>query len=396
MTSIRLFCLTCCLLLCGTLLAQTSASISGTVTDPSGAAVADADVTAINLGTGAERSGTSNATGFYTIPSLAPGDYSVNVRKEGFRTAEFKRLPLSVAQALVLNVGLPLGTVQQSVEVSDESVAPIDTETSQLSTLVSAKTITDLPLLTRNPYELVLLSPGATQPNNGSNGFSVNGSRDRNNNFLLDGVDNNDTSVPGGGTGILGANPDSTQEFRVITNNFNAEYGRNTGAIIDVITRGGSNQFHGDAYWFGRYNALGARDFFNSDPAPQDPYVRNDFGFSLGGPVIKDRTFFFINGEYQRFRTTLTESRTVPTAAFKSGVFTVPTASGTQTIDLTAGAADNQTGLGPDPEIQRLLNLLPNPNAGDVIPGVSGTLNFASPDSLNAYTWTGKIDHKLT
>jgi len=279
MTSIRLFCLTCCLLLCGTLLAQTSASISGTVTDPSGAAVADADVTAINLGTGAERSGTSNATGFYTIPSLAPGDYSVNVRKEGFRTAEFKRLPLSVAQALVLNVGLPLGTVQQSVEVSDESVAPIDTETSQLSTLVSAKTITDLPLLTRNPYELVLLSPGATQPNNGSNGFSVNGSRDRNNNFLLDGVDNNDTSVPGGGTGILGANPDSTQEFRVITNNFNAEYGRNTGAIIDVITRGGSNKFHGDGYRFGRYNALGARDFFNSDPAPQDHYVRNDFGF---------------------------------------------------------------------------------------------------------------------
>jgi hypothetical protein len=396
MTSVKVFCLTCCLLLCGTVLAQTSASISGTVTDPSGAAVAGADVTATNLGTGAVRSGTSNATGFYTIPSLAPGDYLVNVKKEGFRATEFKRLSLSVAQALVLNVGLPLGTVQQSVEVSDESVAPIDTETSQLSTLVSAKTITDLPLLTRNPYELVLLSPGATQPNNGNNGFSVNGSRDRNNNFLLDGVDNNDTSVPGGGTGILGANPDSTQEFRVITNNFNAEYGRNTGAIIDVITRGGSNQFHGDGYWFGRYNALGARDFFNSDPAPQDPYVRNDFGFSVGGPIIKDRTFFFINGEYQRFRTTLTESRTVPTAAFKSGVFTVPTATGTQTIDLTAGAADNQTGLGPDPEIQRLLNLLPNPNAGDVIPGVSGTLNFASPDSLNAYTWTGKIDHKLT
>src|SRR4029077_16322891 len=191
MTSVRVFCLTCCLLLCGTLLAQTSASISGTLTDPSGAALANADVTATNLGTGAVRSGTSNAAGFYTIPSLAPGDYSVNVRKEGFRTTEFKRVPLSVAQALVLNVGLPLGTVQQSVEVSDDSVAPIDTETSQLSTLVSAKTITDLPLLTRNPYELVLLSPGATQPNNGNNGFSVNGSRDRNNNFLLDGVDNN-------------------------------------------------------------------------------------------------------------------------------------------------------------------------------------------------------------
>src|SRR5580704_17503648 len=396
MTSVKVFCLTCCLLLCGTLLAQTSASISGTVTDPSGAAVADADVTATNLGTGALRSGTSSATGFYTIPSLAPGDYLVNVKKEGFRTTEFKRLSLSVAQALLLNVGLPLGTVQQSVEVSDESVAPIDTETSQLSTLVSAKTITDLPLLTRNPYELVLLSPGATQPNNGNNGFSVNGSRDRNNNFLLDGVDNNDTSVPGGGTGILGANPDSTQEFRVITNNFNAEYGRNTGAIIDVITRGGSNQFHGDAYWFGRYNALGARDFFNPAPAPQNPYVRNDFGFSIGGPIKKNRTFFFVNNEYQRFRTTLTDSRTVPTAAFKSGVFTVPTATGTQTVNLTAGAADNQTSLGPDPEIQRLLNLLPNPNGGDVIPGITGILNFASADALNDYNWTAKIDHKLT
>src|SRR5580704_6779887 len=396
MTSVRLLCVAFSLLLSGTLLAQTSASISGTVTDPSGAAVADANVTATDLGTGAVRSAKSNTSGFYTIPGLTPGNYSVNVEKEGFHTTEFKSVPLTVAQTLVLDARLALGAVSQRIEVSSDSVAPIDTETSQLSTLVSCKTITDLPLLTRNPYELVLLSPGAIQTNDGNNGFAVNGSRDRNNNFLLDGVDNNDTSVPGGGTGILGANPDSTQEFRVITNNFNAEYGRNTGAIIDVITRGGSNQFHGDGYWFGRYNALGARDFFNSDPAPQDPYVRNDFGFSVGGPIIKDRTFFFINGEYQRFRTTLTESRTVPTAAFKSGVFTVPTATGTQTIDLTAGAADNQTGLGPDPEIQRLLNLLPNPNAGDVIPGVSGTLNFASPDSLNAYTWTGKIDHKLT
>ena len=396
MTSVRLFCLACCLLLCGTLLAQTSASISGTVTDPSGAAVAAADVTATDLGTGAIRSGKTNATGVYTIPGLAPGNYSVSVRKEGFRPTEFTSVPLTVAQALVLNVELPVGTVQERVDVNGDSVAPIDTETSQLSTLVSTKTITDLPLLTRNPYELVLLSPGAIQTNDGNNGFAVNGSRDRNNNFLLDGVDNNDTSVPGLGNGILGANPDSTQEFRVITNNFNAEYGRNTGAIINVITRGGTNQFHGDGYWFGRYNALGARDFFNSAPAPQDPYVRNDFGFSVGGPIIKNKTFFFINNEYQRFRTTLTESRTVPTAAFKSGVFTVPTATGTQTIDLTAGAADNKTGLGPNPEIQRLLNLLPNPNAGDVIPGVSGTLNFASPDNLNAYTWTAKIDHKLT
>jgi hypothetical protein len=239
MTSVRLYCLVCSLLLCGTLFAQTSASISGTVIDPSGAAVADANVTVTDLGTGSVRSETTNTTGFYTTPGLAPGNYLVDVAKEGFRTSEFKSVPLTVAQALVLNARLALGTVSESIQVSSDSVAEIDAETSQLSTLVSAKTMTDLPLLTRNPYELVLLSPGTIQTNDGNNGFAVNGSRDRNNNFLLDGVDNNDTSVPGGGTGILGANPDSTQEFRVITNNFNAEYGRNTGAIINVITRGG-------------------------------------------------------------------------------------------------------------------------------------------------------------
>src|SRR6201993_4789199 len=277
MTLVRLYCLACFMLLYGSLFAQTSASISGTVIDPSGAAVAGANVTVTDLGTGTVRSGTTNASGFYAIPALAPGNYSVNVEKDGFRTVEFKHVPLTVAQALVLSTRLALGMVSESVQVSGDSVAEMDTETSQLSTLVSARTMTDLPLLTRNPYELVLLSPGTIQTNDGNNGFAVNGSRDRNNNFLLDGVDNNDTSVPGGGTGILGANPDSTQEFRVITNNFNAEYGRNTGAIINVITRGGTNQFHGDAYWFGRYNALGARDFFNQGPAPENPYVRNDF-----------------------------------------------------------------------------------------------------------------------
>jgi hypothetical protein len=397
MTSVRLSVLLCCLALSGTVFAQTAASISGTVTDPSGAAVPGATVTASEIATGNVRSAKSNTTGVYSVPNLVPGNYLVKVSKEGLRPTEFKSVPLTVAQNLVINVQLALGTVTDTIEVNGQEVAPIDTETSQLSTLISSKTMTDLPLLTRNPYELVLLSPGTIQPNNGNNGFAVNGSRDRNNNFLLDGVDNNDTSVPGGGTGIVGANPDAAQEIRVITNNFNAEYGRNTGAVIDVLTRGGTNNFHGDAYWFGRYNALGARDFFNRAPDPQDPYVRNDFGFSLGGPIIKNKTFFFINNEYQRFRTTLTRSRTVPTAAFKSGLFTVPTASGTQTVDLrTASSPGNLTGLGVDPEIARVLSLLPSPNGGAVIPGVSGILNFASPDNLNAMNWTGKIDHKLT
>src|SRR5262249_13069955 len=134
-------------------------------------------------------------------------------------------------------------------------------ETSQLSTLVDERKIKDLPLITRDPYSLVLLSPGTSQTDSTHGGFLVNGARDRNNNFLLDGVDNNDTSVPGGPTGTLAANPDSTEEFRVITNTFNAEFGRNTGAIIDVVTKSGTNQWHGGLYEFGRWNGFGgARD----------------------------------------------------------------------------------------------------------------------------------------
>ena len=170
----------------------------------------------------------------------------------------------------------------------------------------------------------------------------MNGSRERNNNFLLDGVDNNDTSVPGGSGGVLSANPDSTQEFRVITNNFNAEYGRNTGAIIDVVTKSGTNTFHGNAYEFGRWNAFGgARDWFNrTDAGKQDPYIRNQFGYSIGGPIIKNKTFFFFNHELDRFRTTLTNNATVPTAAFKTGVFNYFG----DPVDLTQAGANNGTG----------------------------------------------------
>ena len=387
--------------LTGLLLAQTG-SIGGVVTDPSGAVVDGAKVTATNRATSAARSTTTSPSGVYSLTNLAPGAYSVVVERQGFKSYKFDDFELTVAQALVLNAHLTLGALQETVEVNGAQAAPIETQTSQLSNLIDSRTMTDLPLLTRNAYELVLLSPGVIQPNDGSNGFSVNGSRDRNNNFLLDGVDNNDTSVPGG-AGILSINPDSAQEFRVITNNFDPEFGRNTGAIIDVVTRGGTNNFHGDAYWFGRYAALGARDFFNRAPDRQDPYVRNDFGFSVGGPIKKNRTFFFINNEYQRFRTTLTVNTTLPTQAFKSGVFTgfsVNPATGAQdpvAVNLTSTASpSNLTGRTIDPTIAKVLNLLPNPTGPNVISNAAGQLNFPSPDSLNAYNWTGKIDHKIT
>ncbi len=286
-----------------------------------------------------------------------------------------------------------------TVAVQDAVTAVVETDNAQLSTVVDSKKISDLPLILRDPYQLVLLSPGVVTATNNGGGVSVNGQRNRNNNFMLDGADNNDTSVPGGLGGITAANPDTAQEFRVITNPYDAEYGRNTGAIVDVVTRGGGNPYHGDAYEFGRYNALGARDYFNKkEDGPQDPYVRNDFGASVGGPIWKNHTFFFLNGEAQRFRTTRTAYQTTPTAAFKTGKFTfIDPTDGSQTaVDLTnpANNAKNLTGLSISPLMQKLYSLMPvGTDNGD---GVSTTYFFASPDPLNSYSFTGRFDHKLT
>ncbi len=305
---------------------------------------------------------------------------------------------LNVGGTLPLRFNLAVGGNSSTVDVSAVTVAPVESDSFQLSTVVDSKQLNGLPLILRDPYQLVLLAPGAVTATNNVGGFSINGQRDRNNNFMLDGADNNDTSVPGTQGGITSANPDSAQEFRIITNNFDAEFGRNTGAIIDVITRGGTNQFHGDAYEFGRYNALGARDYFNTKAnGPQDPYVRNDFGASLGGPLWKDHTFFFLNGEVQRFRTTRTEFNTTPTAAYKSGNYTyIDATDGSQSpVNLTIPNAANQTGLGVDPVVSKILSVVPvgQVDNGD---GVTTTYFFPSEDALNAYQLTGRFDQKLS
>ena len=390
--------------------AQTG-SIQGTVTDTAGAVVQGAEVTVRNLGSNAVRTATSSGTGAYSIPSLAPGAYDLTVKMSSFKTFHVTNLDLTVGQVLPLNAQLEPGAVTEEVQVRADQIPDIDLESSQISSLVDSRVIKDLPLITRNPYELVLLSPGTSQTN-ALGGISVNGARERNNNFLLDGVDNNDTSVPGGIGGVLSADPESTQEFRVITNNFNAEYGRNTGAIIDVVTRSGTNSFHGDAYEFGRWNGFGgARDWFNrADQGPQDPYVRNQFGFSFGGPIIKDKTFFFANAEWQRFVTTLTNQATVPTAAFKTGIFNYTDSLGDTTpIDITQTGANNGTPTileqfgytavlppaPPDPTLQAVFAKYPAPtfDNGD---GFSGTLLYPSSSRQSSYQTVAKIDHHFT
>jgi hypothetical protein len=387
-------CLVSAVLLAGATAYAQTASIAGTIADPSGAGVPRATVTAKNLATASVRKGTTSDTGTYSIPNLPAGTYDVSVEKQGFSILRFRNIQLTVAQILTLNGSLEIGAITQSVEVSGAAVAPINLEDAQLSNVIDSRRILDLPLITRDPYYLALLSPGAQTTDLG--GLTVNGQRERNNNFLLDGVDNNDAGVPGG-YGIATLNPDSAQEFRVITNNFLAEFGRNTGAIVDIITRSGTNEFHGDVYEFNRVNAMAARDYFNPSPTPgqtdpQNPFVRNQFGASFGGPIKKDKTFFFVNAEWDRFRTTLTNNAIVPTAAFKTGIFDY----NGQTINLASPSSPNNAlGLPINPTMQSLLNLYPNPN-GPLVDSIRGIYFFPTPIPQNAANVTFKVDQHFS
>jgi len=395
--------------------AQT-ASVSGTTTDQTGAAVPDVKVTARNTETNSTKSAQTGDTGFYRISALVPAIYEIVFEKSGFRTLRYSNVVLTVDQSLTLDVKIEVSAVAESVEVSGQTVAPIELENAQISNVVDARRISDLPLIVRDPYQLLLLSPGTIVSSTRLGGFAVNGQSEKHNNFLLDGVDNNDTDVPGIPGGLTSLNPDATQEFRVISNNFLPEFGRNSGAIVDVITKSGTNNLHGVAYWFGRYDAFGARDFFNHNPDANDPtkeeakapYTRNDFGASLGGPLVKDKTFWFGNYEGQRFQTTLINASTVPTAAFKSGLFTFRG----QTVDVrTRTSPNNNSGADFGPgfgvlfpgglaldttTIQKILALYPNPNGADVEPGVRGIFHFPSASITNTDNFTIKVDHNFT
>ena len=385
-----------------TLARAQTASVTGTITDASGAVIPGATVKAHNSGTGAERAVTAGETGVYRIPNLPPGHYVISVENEGFATFRVTNVELTVDQVLTLDAKLEVTQTKTTVEVNAQAAAPVNLDDATISNVVDSRRMTDLPLILRDPYQLILLSPGVIQSNTYLGGFSVNGTRERNNNFLLDGVDNNDTDVPGIAGGLNPLNPDSTQEFRVITNNFSPEFGRNNGAIIDVLTKSGTNAVHGDAYWFGRYNALGARDFFNHLPdTPKDPYVRNDFGGSLGGPIRKDKTFWFANYEGQRFVTARTSTSVVPNQAFRTGVFTATEIDSTgqpvtRNIDVSSPtAANNRYGLPLDPTVKDIFALYPSPN-GSAVDNAAGFLFFPTLSRTTQDTLAIKLDHHLT
>lgn len=369
------------------LLAQTG-SFSGTVTDSTGSLVPKAKITATNVATGISRDTETDESGTYRLTNMSPGVYDVTIEHGGFKTVLFSHISLNVDEVLTLDTQLVVSTVKENVVVNSNMVSPVDLNDAQTGNLVNSRQMTDLPLILRDPYQLILLSPGVIQSNTLFSGFSVNGSRERSNNFLLDGSDNNDPDFGGFPRGLSTLNPETTQEFRVITNGFLPEFGRNSGAIIDIVTKHGTNSFHGDVYWFGRYTALSAKDFFAQD-RNQEPFVRNQFGYSVGGPIRKNQTFFFLNQEFERFSTTILNASIVPTAAFKTGVFTYEG----QTVNVsTPGSANNGTGLLLDPVVQQILALYPNPN-GQILDGARGILHFPSHSLANGDNVTARVDH---
>ncbi|TCK75851.1 carboxypeptidase family protein [Acidipila rosea] len=314
-----------------------AASLEGRVVDISGATVANATITAVDTSTNFSYHAVSDSSGAWTISPVRIGTYRITISAQGFKTTIAGPISLDVQQRQRVDATLQLGETSQSVEVHD--TAPLlQTDTSETGQVVNAKTIVGLPLNGRNSVQLAQLTVGVTVSEPGARdstgfGFSASGSRSLDNNFLLDGVDNN-SNLPdllNEANYVVMPPPDALQEFKIETGNYDAEFGRSTGAIVNATTKGGSNQFHGVAYEFLRNQNFDAMNYYDQT---RQPYQQNQFGATLGGRIIRDKLFFFV--DYQGLLLNEAQSNTslVPTAAQRAGDFS-------SQLDLTSPTGFN-------------------------------------------------------
>ncbi len=308
---------------------QVTAAITGQVTDPTGAPILGAKVTATDLERGTEYPTTSNADGYYRLPQVAVGKYTIKVENAGFQAATQSNVTLQMNQVAKLDFQLQVGNVQTTVEVT-ASAPVLQTESTLLGQVIDSRTNTTLPLATRNYVQLTLLTAGSVHPDpssftNGQTTSSsgrpyVNGNREQANNFILDGLDNNQVS-----DNLVGYAPsvDAIQEFNEITQNAPAEFGNFMGAIVSTSIKSGTNQYHGDAFEFLRNDKLNANSWSNNfEGSPRAKLRWNEFGATLGGPIKKDKLFFFVDYQGQRFDTpTSIGATSLMTAAERSGDF---------------------------------------------------------------------------
>jgi len=379
-------------------------TILGVVTDSSGAAIAGAKVTVRNVDTGVERTTETQEDGSYRVPELPIGTYKVTVEKLGFQTAVTTGVAVSVASERVVDAVVKPGEVIEQVVISADTLSQVETTNDTLGGTLAAQTVKDLPVNGRDYTKLMFLTPGVSgSPDEitdspGSFGiFSMNGARGRANNFLLDGTDMNDgyRNDPAiNEAGVFGTPAtilpiDAVSELRVLSN-FQPEYGRSAGAVVNIVTKSGTNQLHGTVFEYFRNNALDARNYFNPRGQPQAPFHNNQFGGALGGPIVKDKTFFFGDYEGQRENVGVVTLACVPDPAQISA-------------DLAAIGAANENKV-----IQNLLarNPWPQPNIpGRFGPSLVGTEDSGCPNGPNASAISpsfnnlssviGKIDHNF-
>ena len=359
------------------------ATLSGKVTDPSGALIPSAQVMITNVRTGVVRTVTTDTAGFYSAPNLLPGDYDVRVTATGFAEVTSHNVNLVVGAEQGLNVTLQLGTVGQQVVVTSAEQA-VELTSSSLDAEVNPTTMRELPLNGRDWTQLATLQPGvaAVQAQAASSGVSSRGNRGfgnqltddghrpNENNYRVNGISINDytNGSPGSALGVqLGV--DAIEEFSIMTTNYSAEYGRTSGGVVNAVTKSGTNQLHGTAYWFLRDDAMDARNYF--DPPQIPPFHRNQFGASVGAPIRKDRTFVF--GDYEGIRQdqSLSFHDTVPSPAARNGnLCSTP----------TAGACTPST-VAVDPAVAPYLGFYPLPNDG-LTPGGNGDTGFFNGSGL--------------
>ncbi len=382
-------------------------TILGSVTDPSGAVVAGATVKVKNLGTGLERTTVTSADGSYSVPELPIGSYSVTVSQTGFKTFVATGVPVDVATEKRVDAALKTGAVTTQVEVSAEDLPMVETTSNELGGVITSEAVQDMPVNGRDYTKLIYLNPGvAGSPDQisdspGSFGeFSMNGARGRSNNYLLDGTDMNDgyrndpainqAGVFGTPSTILPI--DAVNEVNVLSN-FEPEYGRNAGAVVNIVTKSGANKVHGTAGEYFRNSALDARNYFDPVGTTKAPFHNNQYGASLGGPIIKDKTFFYIDYEGQQEPVGVVTVASVPTGNAPDGSL-LPTDSTDASGVIPALLARHPW---PAPNLAK--GTPPVPGATTCTPDVDcptpGTASVISPSYNKLTSFIAKIDQNF-
>jgi hypothetical protein len=355
----------------------TSGQLSGNVTDSNGAVVPDATVTATQTETGATRNVNTNADGNYAFPNLGIGTYRVVITKQGFKETSVTNVVVNVANITRQDIVLEAGLSTEVVNITAENVQ-IETQTGAVGEIISGEQVRELPLNGRSFVQLTQLQPGVSGQDNldskskglfGGVDFSVNGNSAQSNLFLTDGANNNDTGS--NRTILLFPSIEAIAEFKSLRNSYGPEYGQAAGAIVSISTRGGTNDFHGSIFYFGRNDALNAAEFFSKTRSGvKDKLRRHDYGFSVGGPIIKNRLFFFFSQEWNKETRGQARFGSVPTLLERAGNFTQPriAANGQRCSPnaITSGPAAG-TQIIPaanlSPAGLALLKLFPTPNA---------------------------------